>query len=234
MNSERVAIVNADDFGLSAGINRGVVEAHTEGIVTSASLMVRGPASREAAALATAHPRLSVGLHVDLSEWTYRDGEWEEAYAVVAVDDLGAVEQEIRRQLAAFRALCGRDPSHLDSHQHVHSWQPGVGDVLERVGAELGVPVRQRRGGVNYTGIFHGQNRYGAPYPPGIRVETLVSVLRELDTGITEIGCHPARDTDFDSVYRDERRMELATLCDERVRQAVETEGVVLRSFDEI
>ena len=72
----RAAIVNADDFGQSAGINRGIVEAHERGIVTSASLMVRWPAASAAAAYARAHPRLSVGLHVDLGESIYRDGEW--------------------------------------------------------------------------------------------------------------------------------------------------------------
>ena len=52
----RVLIVNADDFGLSAGVNRGIVEAHERGIVTSASLMVRRPAAREAADYARTHP----------------------------------------------------------------------------------------------------------------------------------------------------------------------------------
>ena len=49
--SERILVVNADDFGQSEGVNRGIIEAHTNGIVTSASLMVRWPAAREASAL---------------------------------------------------------------------------------------------------------------------------------------------------------------------------------------
>src|SRR5436190_23980393 len=64
----RAVIVNADDFGQSAGINRGIIEAHERGIVTSASLMVRWPAAPAAAAYACAHRGLSVGLHVDLGE----------------------------------------------------------------------------------------------------------------------------------------------------------------------
>ena len=62
----RYLIVNADDFGQSTGINKGVIQAHEEGIVTSASLMVRWPAAPEAAAYARNRPGLSVGLHVDL------------------------------------------------------------------------------------------------------------------------------------------------------------------------
>ena len=53
----RHLIVNADDYGLTSGINRGIAEAHENGILTSASLMVRYPAAAEAAAYAKAHPR---------------------------------------------------------------------------------------------------------------------------------------------------------------------------------
>ena len=59
-------------FGLSEGVNRGIIRAHEQGIVTSASLMVRYPAAAEAARYALQHPRLSVGLHLDMAEWVYR------------------------------------------------------------------------------------------------------------------------------------------------------------------
>ncbi len=62
----RRLIVNADDFGRSDAINQAVIQAHCEGILTSASLMVNEPACAEAARLARAHPRLGVGLHLTL------------------------------------------------------------------------------------------------------------------------------------------------------------------------
>ena len=62
----RHLIVNADDFGLSAGVNRGIVEAYDNGIVTSASLMVHKPAAAQAAALARSRPSLGLGLHIDI------------------------------------------------------------------------------------------------------------------------------------------------------------------------
>src|SRR5213080_2673487 len=62
----KVLIVTADDFGISRGVNRGIVEAHREGILTSTSLMVNRPAAIEAAALGRACPALSVGLHLEL------------------------------------------------------------------------------------------------------------------------------------------------------------------------
>src|SRR6185437_11280085 len=60
---DKHVIFNADDFGASAGINRGVLECHTRGVLTSASLMVTGRATREAAAMSRDHPALAVGLH---------------------------------------------------------------------------------------------------------------------------------------------------------------------------
>jgi chitin disaccharide deacetylase len=63
----RRLIVNADDFGLSSSVNRAVIQAHREGILTSASLMVNGEGFEEAVALAKENPKLGVGLHLTLS-----------------------------------------------------------------------------------------------------------------------------------------------------------------------
>jgi hypothetical protein len=78
-------------------------------MVTSASLMVRWPAAPEADAYGKAHPRLAVGLHIDLGEWACRDGVWEPLYEVVRVDDGDAVAAGVARQLACFRRLMGCD-----------------------------------------------------------------------------------------------------------------------------
>src|SRR5947208_2177006 len=137
----RWLIVNADDFGQSRGINRGVARAHRAGVVTSASLMVRFPEAAEAAGYARANPALSVGLHLDLGEWSYRDGTWQPEYVVVDTDDDRAVSDEVERQLERFRALVGRDPTHLDAHQHVHREEPARSALLA-MGRSLAVPVR--------------------------------------------------------------------------------------------
>ena len=67
VTSEKLLIVNADDLGRTPGINAGVFEAHARGILTSATLMVGFPASRQAARQLDSHPGLGVGLHVTLT-----------------------------------------------------------------------------------------------------------------------------------------------------------------------
>jgi chitin disaccharide deacetylase len=224
-----VLIVNADDFGRSSSINQGVARAHDEGIVTSASAMVRWPAVEEAAAMARNRPDLSVGLHFDLSEWVYRDGDWTPLYQVVA-DDRAAVEAELAAQLAQFIALFGRQPTHLDSHQHRHLEEP-VRSVVVEAGGRLGVPVRGCTSQVAYRGDFYGQTGTGEPLPEAITVEALVGLLASLPPGVTELGCHPAVEPEEESTYSTERPGELEALCDPLVRAAVQAEGIELRSF---
>ena len=227
----RQLVVNADDFGLSPGVNRGVVEAHERGIVTSTTLMVRQPAAAEAAALARELPGLGVGLHVDLGEWSYVAGEWVTLYTHADSDDAEAVSGEVAAQLEIFGDLLGRPPTHLDSHQHVHQREP-VSDVVSSVAARLGVPVRGD--GIAYVGTFYGQLGTGEPYHEALTVDALIEVLRGLPPGSSEIGCHPGYDDGLNTMYRHEREMELHVLCDPRVRAAVIDAGIQLVTFAEL
>ena len=233
MSAERVLIVNADDFGQSPGVNRGVIRAHEHGIVTSASLMVRWVAAEEAAEYARAHPELSVGLHLDLGEWRFADGDWRARYEVVDPDDAEAVAAEVARQIDAFHRLVGRRPTHLDSHQHVHREDP-VRTALSRAGIRLGVPVRQVRGGICYRGEFYGQDGRGRANPHAITVEGLIRVIESLASGVSELGCHPGEADGLESTYGAERTAEVETLCDSRVTTAIGRLHVRLRSFAEV
>lgn len=228
MSEDRFLVVNADDLGLSAAVNAGVFAAHEDGIVTSASLMVRQGAATAAAEEAAAHPELAVGLHLDLGEWNYEAGEWTQAYLRCDTDDREAVKAECRAQLERFRALLGRDPTHLDSHQHVHESEPAKG-VAEALAAELGVPLRNRA--VRYEGGFYGQSGKGEPFPEGIAPRRLAELIEELPPGWTEIGCHPAAGPVPTSSYDAERQIELATLRDPEVKTLLNVSNVNLCSF---
>jgi predicted glycoside hydrolase/deacetylase ChbG (UPF0249 family) len=230
-SARRRLIVNADDFGRSAGINAGIAIGHEQGIVTSASLMVRWPMAPAAAAYARAHPPMSVGLHFDLSEWRF-DGEWRPVYEVLDDGGREAVELELERQLARFETLIGRPPTHLDSHQHVHREEP-VQSLLLAAGHARGVPVRSYAPEITYLGDFYGQWGRGESYPEGITVEHLLELLAALPAGVTELGCHPASVPELESSYAYERPVELAAICDRRVAAALIDQRIELCSFAE-
>jgi predicted glycoside hydrolase/deacetylase ChbG (UPF0249 family) len=214
-------------------VNEGIIAAHERGIVTSASLMVRWPAAAAAAQYAAAHPRLAVGLHLDLGEWHCVAGEWQELYNVVTTDDAAAVAVEVGRQLALFRELMGRDPTHVDSHQHVHREEPVRSPVLE-MAAELHVPVRDFTPDIRYCGGFYGQADRGRPWPEGVSRENLLRLLEELPPGVTELGCHPGLDDELASMYCRERRDEVAVLTDPSLPAALSALGIHLISFADI
>ena len=132
--SMRRLIVTADDFGLSPGVNAGIVEAHERGIVTATSLMVNAPAAREALHWASEHRSLAVGLHFvltfarpvgptePLEELVDENGRFRRLETGVHERaSAGDVREEIRAQLARFADAVGRAPSHIDGHHHVHA-----------------------------------------------------------------------------------------------------------------
>ncbi len=223
--AQRNLIVNADDFGASDGVNRGIVHAHVTGVVTSTSLMVYGPAAQEAAALAQEHPGLAVGLHWDL-----------DAGGVdrVPLGRSAAVRGELEAQLEAFHRLVGRPPSHIDSHHHVHRSE-AVASVAEEVAAPLGVPLRES-GPVTYIGGFYGQWEWQVTDLQHVSPDFLVWILRnEVEEGWTEIGCHPGFiDDDFTSVYLAEREAEVRTLTDPRIREEIDALGIRLASYHDL
>lgn len=152
----RQLIVNADDYGRSAGVSRGILDAHRNGIVTSTTAMVNLEKSGAHMAEALACPRLGLGLHLVFSSWKpvlppeavpgLVDGEgffldqhrcWARA-GEVPVDQLCA---ELSAQVARFVELAGRSPDHLDCHQLVHL-HPRLFEVYLDVAARHGLPVR--------------------------------------------------------------------------------------------
>ena len=214
----KCCIVNADDFGASDGINRGVLEAHTHGILTSASLMVARPASEAAVALARRHPRLGLGLHFELRA--------EERTPDAAARALAA-------QLARFRALAGALPTHLDAHHNLHR-EPALAPVFEAIARRHGLPLREH-GRVRYFSRFYGRWD-GESHPEQISTERLLAMLaREVEDAIVEVACHPGyRDPAFRSDYDAERELELETLCDPALRRGVERLGIRLIDYRDL
>ena len=232
MTPTRRLIVNADDLGRSAGINAGIERAARDGIVTSASLMVRFPLAADAVEMAR-RIGLDVGLHIDLGEYTYVDGAWVPEYEVVDRDDRDAVAAEVELQVERFHDLVGAPPSHIDSHQHAHRAQPLRSIVLDVAGG-FAVPLRDEHPHIRYDGSFYGQDSRGVPYPEAITVEALLARIAGLPPGVTELGCHPGAVADIGGMYIDERVREMEVLCDPRVRRGVDDAAVTLVSFADL
>jgi chitin disaccharide deacetylase len=220
----RRLIVNADDFGLTPGVNRAIVACHVGGVVTSTSLMVDRAAAGEAAELSREHPGLSVGLH------------WDPAGRGDPVDmeDLEEVGRELFRQLERFEALTGAAPTHLDSHWHVHR-EPPAAETFRTVAGRLGMPLRAE-GPVAFVGGFYAQWEWKVTQLEYVSVDFLCRLLHEEVAGEwTELGCHPGYvEPDLDSVYLHEREEEVRTLTDPRVRETIEELGIRLASYGDL
>jgi predicted glycoside hydrolase/deacetylase ChbG (UPF0249 family) len=230
--TRKLLVVNADDLGLSPGINRGIFEAHERGIVTSASLMVRYPAAREAACLAKTHAKLGIGLHLDFAEWAIRDEEWVTLYEVVDLNDASAARREVGRQIQLFHEIMGRPPTHVDSHQHVHR-DSRVSAIVQEAAGRLGVPLRHGSA-INYCGDFYGQDEQGLAYHEGIGVGNIERIIGSLRPGVTEMACHPGYDDGLDTMYREERALEVTALCDPRLPILLSACRVTLAHFGEV
>jgi chitin disaccharide deacetylase len=137
----RQLIVNADDFGLTTGVNRAISEAHCDGVVSSATLMANGPAFEDAVKTAKDDPSLSVGCHVVLIDGApvspaarldtmlaVRSAEPEKFYgslsafaarAMLGGFDREQLVEEITAQIRKIQAA-GIEVTHLDSHKHAH------------------------------------------------------------------------------------------------------------------
>ncbi len=185
-HGERRVIFNADDFGLCASINTGVIAAHERGVVKSASLIATGGAFEEAAEYARTHPALDTGLHLALCDGrpvcdpaqvrslVDADGRLPKDYAAFWQRWLtgriapGEVAAELRAQMKK-ASDAGLRITHLDSHQHLHAL-PGVLKIVASLAAEHGV-----------RGMRHPDERGGAsllrPFRSAQRV-ALSSVLR--------------------------------------------------------
>ncbi len=152
--SMRRLIINADDFGFTSGVNRAIIKAHTDGVVTSTTLMANGPAFSEAKDLAKKDSNLSVGCHVVLIDGEplleaatipsltrsnrFRDGlKGFAARAITGRATAGEVTAEATAQINKLQAA-GICVSHFDTHKHTHIF-PKILQPLLIAAAECGV-----------------------------------------------------------------------------------------------
>jgi predicted glycoside hydrolase/deacetylase ChbG (UPF0249 family) len=253
MSGAKRLIVNADDLGRTAGINDGIFEAHRNGVVTSATLMVGFAAARAVPEASARAPGLGIGLHVALTGGGIPLAPPDQIPSLVDAqghlprgpDGLSGarpdhVLTEARAQLKRFREIMIREPTHFDSHHHVHRL-PVVLEALVTLAWETGLPVRNasdesaralRRENVPTTDAF-----VDTFYGEGVTLENLLGILDAAPPGTTELMCHPGRvdpELAASSSYAAARERELALLTNREVRQAVQALGIKLVHFGEL
>lgn len=182
MTGPRQVVVVADDFGASSAVNRAVLRAHCDGVVSAASLLVTGGAAAEAVAIARATPTLAVGLHLALADATPALAPGEIAHLVdpdgllprsparaflrltVSAAARHEAAREIAAQFARFDAT-GLPLSHVDGHHHLHL-HPAVFREVAALAAA--------RGARNVRLPWEGLRALKGASPPGAAVEALV------------------------------------------------------------
>lgn len=153
----RTLVVNADDLGLTLGVNNGIFDAHDRGILTSASLMANAPATANAIRRLRTRPALGIGVHLTLVDGAptllpdrvpslvQDDGRFPRSWKLFIVACLlGRVSMdEVERELTAQieRVVSeGIRPTHLDAHKHVHAYPPVFAKVV-RLAERFRIPV---------------------------------------------------------------------------------------------
>ncbi len=151
----RQLIVNADDYGRTEGVTRGIIQAHCEGIVTSTTVMMNMPQVEKALELAGDYPDLGMGVHLVFTAWrpllppaeipslVDEDGYFHSQEAILSHPeriDTDELKAELRTQIEGLRAS-GREPDHLDCHHFVHLY-PSFFAVYVELAEEYSLPIR--------------------------------------------------------------------------------------------
>jgi len=184
-------IVNADDFARSPAIDRGILRAHREGIVTSTTFMANVPGAEQSAVRAREAPSLDIGVHLNITfarpltdpkrvpSLVQADGSFHPkptaivGRGIVMTDD---VLREYRAQYARATELLGRAPTHADTHHFVHD-DPAIFEALVELARENGLAVRShtvaqrdrlRAEGIRTPDHFRREFQFDGPLVGGV------------------------------------------------------------------
>lgn len=211
-------VVNADDFGYSPSVNKGIIEGHVKGIITSTTVLVDAVAVQEAAELSQ-YPDLSVGLH-----FNPKPGE-----------DL---EAEFRRQLELFESIVGHKPDSIDTHKSLPSDKKNMEQMLRKYSDDHNTPVR-RLGKAKFIRSFFGLNVDGSGTlnEDNVTVASLKAAIDEADSEVNEIMTHVGYCDDYllsKSSYNKTREKELQSVLDPSIKSYIESKDLKLVNWEQL
>jgi predicted glycoside hydrolase/deacetylase ChbG (UPF0249 family) len=257
-------IVNADDFGFTRDVNAGIVECHKNGILTATTLMANGEAFEDAVRLAKENPSLDVGVHLVLVGGPGQPAGIPGFLSQLAKGEAD-LDQEMRRQVQAILDA-GIAPTHLDTHKHTHL-VPAVLRAVTRISREFGIlwvrkpadftmpvsaaPILKkavnagvrfaagrfdavlRRAGCRVTDHFTGFEITGR-----LGTGELLSLIRHLPDGLTELMCHPGflgeELRQSPTRLKESRERELRALTAPETKAALVEAGILLTAYRDL
>lgn len=248
---ENLLIVNADDFGLSKGQNYGIIEACRRGVVSSTTALINGEAVEHAAQLSRDVPELGVGMHFVLTlgmplspmPGLTRDGQlgkWIWEMAEQGALPLEEITRELDCQFNRFVDVFGKEPTHIDSHHHVHMI-PAIFPFVAEFAQRKGVAIRVDREvpGVPDCAVKSTDGFSSAFYGDEIDEALFLKVLDESAARgekSVEVMAHPAfvDNTVRKSAYCWPRLVELDVLTSASLKYAIAERGYRLGTFRDL
>jgi len=247
----RRLFINADDFGLTEGISRGIAAAMASGVVGGTTAMVCPAGAPERIFRFGREFAGRIGLHLQLTGGTPPCLPPEDVPSLVGADGFfprkkidvadvspDEVRREWRAQLARFRET-GLEPSHLDSHHHIHK-RPEVFPVFLELARELGVPARalsaDMRRAMDAAGVLHADDCLTRFYGEDLSEANLLSLVDEAfaalgGAGVLEVMAHPGHDAAAlraISSYAAGRAQELRVLTSPELARQLAARGIAV------
>ena len=186
MKGPKRLVVNADDFGFARDVNRGIIAAHTRGILTATTLMANGAAFDDAVQLARQHPSLDVGCHLVLVQGPslFQSG------LLLPATVRQLIQAVLLRQFQPFEELraqverilsTGLRPLHLDTHKHTHLFPP-ILDAVARLSDMFRIPWVRRP-------FDFPMEARGVPWPKRVVSRSLQAVRHQFHRKLQRHGC---------------------------------------------
>lgn len=232
-------IFNADDFGLSEGVNKGIVESHTRGVVLSTTIMANAPAYQDAVNLSKQHPNLHVGIHLvatygkplrtDVDTLVDKSGNFKRLNIFETLDiDTTELYKEWCTQIE--RVSKDIQLSHFDSHHHIHL-HPKLISVVDKISKKYSLPYRGTQSVKNISVAL--QQSF---YKDKVSIETIRNLILNSEEDI-DIMTHPAyldESLKTQSSYYSHRYLELELLCSEELKDFLKENQIKICSYKSI
>ncbi|WP_027631345.1 carbohydrate deacetylase [Clostridium hydrogeniformans] len=247
-------IFNGDDFGLTKGVSKGIIEAIKKGVLSDTTAMVNSPYFEDSIRYAKENDITSLGLHLTLTNrkpvlppslvksLVDENGDFFKSVSKLPCNiNIDEFEKEMRAQVNKFLG-CGLELNHIDGHHHFFMFYPELLDIVIKLSKELNVPLRS--GTTSIKLLCNKENIKTTDftdsfYKDGATIENLISILNKHkdSNSILEFMMHPGySDEELRSLssYNDFREEELKILTSTRLKDYIKSNNIEIINFSQL